>query len=104
MPTASTELIIKAVKLVYLFMRKKEVTVFDVVDELELSKRCAHNWLLAGSIVLPLYSPNEETRRPTEPIIYKLVDNDLEHNLIEDSISKRMMMGIRYFEKRKANR
>lgn len=103
MPTASSEMVIKAVKLGYLLMQKKRVTVFDVSDELEISRRCAHNWLLAASIVLPIYSPNEDTRLQTEPIIYELID-DLEYDPIERSMSKRMRMGIRYFKSRKANR
>lgn len=99
MPIASSEMIIKAMKMVCLLLRKEKITVLDVVDELELSKRCAHNWLLAASIVLPVYSPNEETRSPTEHIIYALVD-DSEYNPTEN---KRVLAGIRHFEKRRVD-
>lgn len=102
MPRASQEMIIKAIRLVHLLMRKKQVIVPDVADELEISRRDAHNWLLAASIVLPIYSPNEETRKQTEYIVYELIDEDLEFSLIEGLLTKRMQMGMAYFERRRA--
>jgi len=104
MPAASSELIVKAIRLVYLFMRQKRVTVDDVAEELGVGTRNAHNWLLGASIVLPIYSPNEETRLQTERIVYELLDGALPFDLVEGSLTRRAQMGIRYFERRKAER
>jgi len=98
MPTASAEMLIKAIKLIYLLVRKDRIVVSEVADELDISRRCAHNWLLAASIVLPVYSPNEDTRLQTEPIEYKLLDDVLEFDL---SLNKRVPIAMRYFERRK---
>ena len=100
MALASRELILKAMKLTCLFLEKKRLTVKDVTEELGITTRCAHGWLMAASIALPIYSPNEEMRRVTEPIIYELLMEDFK---LYDK-SERIVAGMRHFEKRKENR
>ena len=96
MPTRTSELLIKAVKLVYLFLTRETITSDDVAEELGIDRRNAHCWLLAASIALPVYSPNEEDRQKTEYIQYALLPEGK-----AQSLTNRIKVAMAYFDKRK---
>lgn len=66
-------LLIKALKLITLFQQGGEVTVYDIMRELEITNRNAYYWLDAISLVLPIYNPNELTKDYHECLTYKMV-------------------------------
>jgi len=67
------DLMIKSLKLIDLLNRRTTVTSIDVAEELGICTQNGRMWLQAASIVLPLYSPNEEGRRSSEFIEYGLL-------------------------------
>ena len=67
------DLMIKSLKLIDLLNRRTTVTSIDVAEELGVCKQNGRMWLQAASIVLPLYSPNEEGRRVNDFIKYGLL-------------------------------
>ena len=103
MARASSELIIKAMKLVFLLIQKEGVTTTDIADELEICSRNAQHWLMAASLVLPIYSPNEETRLQTESIVYS-ISKEFKENPLRESLKKRVETAIRYFKRRRISR
>ena len=84
---------IRALRIVRLLIIQDHVTTSDVAKELEISRRAAHNWLMASCVAFPIYSPNEFTRIGCEAIEYKLI-----HKADPVLVEK----GRRYFERMKS--
>lgn len=71
--SSSRELIIRALKFIRLLELGKPVNSNIVAKELGINKPSGRQWLEAGCSVMPIYSPNEESRRQNEYLIYQLL-------------------------------
>ena len=70
---SSRELIIKAIKLVQILERGRPIDAYKIADELEITRSCGRQWLEAACSVMPIYSPNEESRSGDERKLYQLL-------------------------------
>jgi len=65
-PHPITGVMEKAFAIVGMLQSRRSITVYDVADELRISRSVAHKYLTAATTVLPVYVVNEKTYKQNQ--------------------------------------